>query len=241
MPDCLGASRLGVDIAGIDREARPLAPHPTLPASRKRLDRVRQPPFPIAVLGKMLLAGTDRPLADALGDVRIFLQIPPFVDRHRKRQPAFEIAVVHEMLLRRFHRSVPDRLGNILIFPQIPFLVHLDGGDHHAQQANEIVIGNADTQLALCRGNLHGPTDQIEWRKVLHGASWLPATAVASTILAGPQNSGKSHLLELVPPQEHYITAAVAPPPLPCATNRQADPRQLPPATRGLSKPDSEL
>ena len=63
---------------------------------RKRLEFVGQAPLAVAILGEMLLPAAHDALAHALGDIGIVLQIPPFIDRHRKRPPALEIAVVHE-------------------------------------------------------------------------------------------------------------------------------------------------
>ena len=69
--------------------------------------------------------------------------------------------------------TVPSRTAWAMssIFLEIPFLVHLDARNHHAQDLDEVVVREADAQLASHRRNLHHAPDQIERWQILHGAS----------------------------------------------------------------------
>src|SRR5271166_5011304 len=124
------------------------APYGTSGGCRKRLKLIGQAPLAVAILGKMLLSGADDAPANAFGDVWVLFQVPPFIDQHRERQPALKIAIVLEVLLCRRHRAAGDRLGDVLVFLEVPGLIHLDTRNHHAQDLNEVVVGDADSQLA---------------------------------------------------------------------------------------------
>jgi len=89
----------------------------------------------------------------SLCNVRIFRQIPSFVNLERSRQAAFEIAGIDEMMAGRFHFAGSDRLGDVGIFGQIPGLVDRYAAQQQPHDVQEFVVGIINLQLAIDRDN----------------------------------------------------------------------------------------
>src|ERR1700735_1368987 len=130
-----------------------------------------KPPFAVAILGEMILRRVNHTLADAVGHIWIFRQIPALVHQHRKRQASLEIAVIDEVLPGGAYDARLYSGADILIGARVPILIDFHTADHCPQYLNKTFIGDVDPEFPADGGYLDRATDQFERREISHSLS----------------------------------------------------------------------